>query len=103
LLDNEKFQRDYLDESYIILGLKQELGGAGMPLVRPGFKFHPHQIVGIRWMVDMEESLAQGGLLADECGTGKVSVSQQPHTAYTLMMRTDDGSNWGTLLPNPCI
>ena len=58
LLDNEKFQRDYLQESYAVLGLRPEDNGAGMPLMRPTFRFLKHQIIGIRWMVDMEDGLA---------------------------------------------
>jgi len=32
-----------------------------------------HQIIGINWLKEQEENLEGGGLLADDCGTGKVS------------------------------
>ena len=88
LLDTEGFQRDYLEESYEILKVRPEDKGAGIPLVRPTLRFYPHQIVGIRWMVEMEASLAQGGLLADECGLGKVGYAIVATITDTNSMQT---------------
>lgn len=69
-MDNEQFQRENLVESFERLGIDPQT--RSFPLVSPSFKFMHHQIIGINWMREMEESLAGGGLLADHCGTGKV-------------------------------
>ncbi|KAF8544228.1 hypothetical protein BDD12DRAFT_923568 [Trichophaea hybrida] len=33
-------------------------------------QLHPHQIVAVDWMAEKENGLEQGGLLANDCGTG---------------------------------
>lgn len=45
------------------------------PFIESGFTFRPHELVGICWMIKKEDSLAQGGLLADDCGIGKTITS----------------------------
>lgn len=37
----------------------------------PSFAYKPHQITGIKWMIQREESENSGGLLCDEMGLGK--------------------------------
>lgn len=38
----------------------------------PGFEYKPHQVFGVRWMLQREKSEgARGGVLADEMGLGK--------------------------------
>jgi SNF2 family DNA or RNA helicase len=37
----------------------------------PSFEYKPHQVSGIRWMVDREDAEQSGGLLCDEMGLGK--------------------------------
>ena len=69
-MDNQQFQREDYDEACAALGIDPEM--RTMPLLKPGVRLHPHQIVGAHWMLQMEEGLAHGGLLADDCGTGKV-------------------------------
>lgn len=70
LLDNEDFQRVNLEESF--KSLKVDPMTRDFPLIKPPFKFMDHQIIGIDWMKEKEDGLAGGGLLADDCGTGKV-------------------------------
>ena len=69
-MDNEIFQRENLTKSLKSLGIDSTT--REFPLIKPHFKFMDHQIIGINWMKEMEEGLAAGGLLADDCGTGKV-------------------------------
>lgn len=71
-MDNESFQRDNLDESFENLGV--DPATRDFPFIKPGFQFMDHQIIGINWMFEQERSLAGGGLLADDCGTGKVRL-----------------------------
>lgn len=71
-MDNEIFQRENLDESFVALGIDPDT--RALPLIKPHFKFMDHQIIGINWMKEQEEGLASGGLLADDCGTGKVCI-----------------------------
>ena len=33
-----------------------------------------HQILGVAWMIEKEQSFLKGGCLADEMGLGKVST-----------------------------
>ena len=68
-MDNKAFQREDLNGACQALGIDPDL--RTLPLMRD-VKLHPHQIIGIHWMSEMEDGLAQGGLLADDCGTGKV-------------------------------
>lgn len=68
-MDNRAFQREDLAGAYDALGW--EPGTRTPPLMR-NVELLPHQIIGVRWMAEMEDGLPQGGLLADECGTGKV-------------------------------
>lgn len=37
----------------------------------PSFEYKPHQVSGIRWMLDREDAEQAGGLLCDEMGLGK--------------------------------
>ena len=69
-MDNQLFQREDYDEACATLEIDPKM--RTMPLLRPGVRLHPHQIVGAHWMLQMEEGLAHGGLLPDDCGTGKV-------------------------------
>ena len=59
-MDNQQFQREDYDEACAALGIDPEMWI--MPLLRPGVRLHPHQIVGAHWMLQMEEGLAHGGL-----------------------------------------
>lgn len=73
MLDNEAFQRENLGQSYAALGCSE--GDPRSALLKEGVRLLPHQVVGVNWMAEMEDGLAGGGLLADDCGTGKVSSS----------------------------
>ena len=37
----------------------------------PSFEYKPHQLTGIRWMLEREDADKSGGLLCDEMGLGK--------------------------------
>jgi len=37
----------------------------------PSFAYKPHQLTGIRWMLEREDAEQSGGLLCDEMGLGK--------------------------------
>ena len=69
-MDNQQFQREYYDDACAILGINPEM--RIMQLLRPGVCLHTHQMVGAHWILQIEEELAYGGLLADDYGTGKV-------------------------------
>ena len=69
-MDNQQFQQDDCDDACAALGIDPEM--RTMPLLRPRVGLHPHQIVRAHWMLQMEEGLAHGGLLANDCVTGKV-------------------------------
>lgn len=71
-MDNEEFQRENIEELLASLGVDRVT--REFPLVRPSFKFMDHQIIGINGMSEQEDSLAGGGLLADDCDTSKVCV-----------------------------
>jgi len=53
------------------------------PLHKPT-QLQPHQIIAVNWMAVKEDNLAKGGLLADDCGTGKV----RPCCALDLLFTT---------------
>ena len=72
-MDNQQFQWENYAEACAALGIDPEM--RTIPLLRSGVRLHTHQIVGVHWMLQMEEGLACGGLLADDCGTGKVYIS----------------------------
>ncbi len=74
ILDNEAFQRQDLKGAYELLDLDPQQHGADIPLLRNSVRLGDHQIIAIAWMVEMEDGLPAGGLLADDCGTGKVSL-----------------------------
>jgi len=40
------------------------------PLYKPTL-LHPHHIIAVNWMTEREDSFPKGGLLADDCSTGK--------------------------------
>ena len=69
-MDNQEFQRENLEESIAVLGITMETRTC-KSLNKPT-QLQPHQIVAINSMVEKENSLVKGGLLADDCGTGKV-------------------------------
>ena len=69
-MDNQQFQREDYDEACAALAIDPEM--RTMPLLRRVVRLHLHQIVGAHWILQMEEGLAHEGLLADDCGTGKV-------------------------------
>ena len=69
-MDNQQFQREDYDEACAALGIDPKM--RTMLLLRSGVFLHLHQSVGAHWMLQMEEGLVHRGLLADECGTGKV-------------------------------
>ena len=75
IMDNEMFQRENLKELFIALGIDPVT--CTFPLIKPPFKFMDHKIIGINWMKEQEESLAGGGLLTDDCVTGKVGAPRQ--------------------------
>jgi len=70
LLDNQEFQREDLVESMAALGITMEVR-TFKPLHKPT-QLQPHQIIVVNRMAEKEISLAKGGLLADDCGTGNV-------------------------------
>ena len=46
------------------------LARAQRSLFQNGFKLHPHQIQGVKWLVNQEKT-TNGGILADDMGLGK--------------------------------
>ena len=64
MLDNERFQRENFFEAYQRLGLHPKKPELKPPLMKDVI-LQVHQVVGVNWMLEMERSLAGGGLLAD--------------------------------------
>jgi SNF2 family DNA or RNA helicase len=71
LLDNEDFQREDLAQA--LANLRLDPNNPQIPLIKPPFRFMDHQLLAINWMALMEDGFAGGGLLADDCGLGKVT------------------------------
>ena len=46
------------------------LARAQKELKKNGFKLHPHQVVGVKWLINKEKT-QMGGILADDMGLGK--------------------------------
>ena len=46
------------------------LAKAQRSLFKQGFKLHPHQVAGVKWLID-QENTHHGGILADDMGLGK--------------------------------
>jgi len=69
-MDNQEFQRENLEEPMAALGITIEIG-AFKPLHKPT-KLQLHRISAVNWMAEEDNSLAKGGLLADDCSTGKI-------------------------------
>ena len=72
MLDNESFQRQDIDGAYKRLNISSE--EPRFNTLTPDTRLMPHQVVAVDWMVEMEDSTAGGGLLADDCGVGKVNT-----------------------------
>ena len=72
LMDNQEFQRENLKESIAALGITMETR-TSTPQHKP-MLLQPHQIIALNWMAEKENSFGKGGLLADDCGPGKVRL-----------------------------
>ena len=69
-MDNQEFHRENLEESMAAGGITMEIRTL-KPLHKP-MLLQLHQVITVNWMAEMENSLAKGALLADDCSTGKV-------------------------------
>jgi len=69
-MDNQEFQRENLEQSMAALGITMEIR-TFKPLQRPT-QLQLRHLIAANWMAEKENNLAKGGLLADDCGTGKV-------------------------------
>ena len=54
----------------LILSLAKGMATDLQPLWN-GFSYKPHQISGVKWMLNRESNEKSGGLLCDEMGLGK--------------------------------
>jgi len=68
-MDNQEFQRENLEKSMAVLGITMKIR-TFKPLHKP-MQLQPHHSIVVNWMAKTENSLAKGGLLADDCGTSK--------------------------------
>ena len=41
------------------------------PLLWPGFQYKPHQVAGVKWLLNRETKKPSGGIVCDEMGLGK--------------------------------
>ena len=48
-----------------------KLAKAQKALKESGIKLLPHQVVGVKWLLERERSVIKGGILADDMGLGK--------------------------------
>ena len=46
------------------------LARAQKALHKNGYKLHPHQVDGVKWLIEQEKN-GTGGILADDMGLGK--------------------------------
>jgi len=81
-MDNREFQRENLEESIAVLGITRETR-TFKSLHKP-MQLQPHQIIAVNWMAENENCFAKGGLLADDCGPGKV----RPCCALDILFAT---------------
>jgi len=42
-----------------------------LPILWPGFSYKPHQVDGVKWLVEQEKKAPSGGIVCDEMGLGK--------------------------------
>jgi SNF2 family DNA or RNA helicase len=49
----------------------KQLAVAQKMLGEVGAELHPHQVLGVKWLLDQETDSVKGGLLADDMGVGK--------------------------------
>ena len=42
-----------------------------LPILWPGFEYKPHQLDGVRWLLERETKTPSGGIVCDEMGLGK--------------------------------
>ena len=56
----------------------------------PGFAYKPHQVIGVKWMLDRETKQPAGGILCDEMGLGKtiqmMGLLKETGRAETLLI-----------------
>jgi len=69
-MDNQELQRENFEESMAVLGITMEI--RTFKLLHKPMQLQPHKIIAVNWMTEKENSLAKGGSLADDWGTGKV-------------------------------
>jgi len=70
-MDNQEFQTEHLEETMAALGITMEI--RTFKLLHKPTQLQPLQNIAVNWMAEKENSLVKGGLLADDCGTGKVT------------------------------
>ena len=78
LIDNRGFQIEILEESMAASGITMEI--STFKLLHKPMQVQPHQIITVSWMAEKENCLANGGLLADDCGT----VMVRPCCAHVI-------------------
>ena len=84
-MNNKNFRRENMEESYKTLGITIE-NRIILPL-KTTTQLYLHHIVIVYWMVEKENSLEQGGLLADNCSTGKIIPSHSDNSTMLTMTR----------------
>jgi len=67
-MDNQEYQKENVERSIAALGITME--SRTFKLLHKPMLLQPHQIIAVNWMAEEENSLAKGGLLADDRGTG---------------------------------
>ncbi|KAH8914517.1 hypothetical protein BT69DRAFT_1357783 [Atractiella rhizophila] len=88
---------DFEGEGTTVAEAMKRLGLPDQNTILPGSEMNllPHQILGVSWMVDQENSRNKGGILADEMGLGKTiqtiglivqNPSDDPRRATTLII-----------------
>ncbi|KAF8540299.1 hypothetical protein BDD12DRAFT_880767 [Trichophaea hybrida] len=73
LINNKNFQKQNMEKSYRMLGITMD-NRALVPLKTTPL-LHPHHIVGVNWIAEMENGLEHGELLAEDCGTSKTQTA----------------------------
>ena len=73
LMDKREFQRENLEESMIVSDITMEI--TTFKSLHKPTELQLHQRITLNWVAVNEKSMAMGGVLAEDCGTGDVRLS----------------------------
>ena len=83
-----------------------QLARAQRLLTEAGFKLHPHQIDGVKWMIEKEKTKI-GGILADDMGLGKTIqmislILARPKKVTLIVVPANLIKQWSSAINSLC-